>query len=347
VQDSLSGDEVVLNPQSDDSEKVPIRVSALGEFVFCQRAGLIARESVDDDADEELIGLGPKLGSFWDYSERRFNDEIVLTYRWLRFWVALTIPSLFLTILLGRFISPLAAAVGAIPLGFVFTQAGTALNVMFGLIVHRRMLRRAPEDLSVLGRTEISTVNWWSLRKASFDCWKPEGPYFDPKDELSGKPWRVLMQGARIRIPVIRKHRGQSQCQPQHLVRLIAYCHLLEVCEGSEAPFGVLMFRDSYDCVIVPNTVEYRRQLQTALQGFRRLLCLTQREKLLPGAPMDRRCYGCHLGEPKLYVPQMSETILDGIVWSPFVSGDSHSICGDRFGWIPPHEGSHSQLGRS
>lgn len=334
-----------------DGETVPrrcpvIRVHELGEFVFCPRAGVIARESADEESTEDPPELGPKLGSFWDYSEHRFNDEILLAWGRLRLWLTLFAPSLLLVAVLGRFVSPLAAAAGAVPLGFFLTHVVFTLQHLFNLVRHRRAFRSAALDLPDLSKHQITQVNWWTLRKAGFDCWKPELPYHDPNEQLNGKPWRVLTQGVRVRIPVIRKHRGESRLQQQHIVKLSAYSRLLEVCEGAESPFGILMFHDSEDCVLVPNVAEFRQQFENALQGFRRLLNVKKSEGLIPGIPDDHRCYGCPRGEPRLYVPQMSETVLDGIIRPPVVIGTVHSTCGDRFGWIPPHEQTLVRQGR-
>ena len=315
-----------------------IRVHDLSEFVFCPRAGLIARESSDEESAEDPPDLGPKLGSFWDYSEHRFNDEILLAWGRLRMWVTLSAPTMMLVSLLGRFISPMAAAIGAIPLGFFLAHVWLTLQHLFILVRHRSAFRNAALDLPDFSNHQITQVNWWTLRKAGFDCWKPELPYHDPDLRLSGKPWRVLTQGVRVRIPVFHKHRGESRLRPQHIVKLMAYCRLLEVCEGSESPFGILMFNDSDDCILIPNVSQFRQQFENALKGFRRLLSVKKSEGLIPGIPDDHRCYGCHRGEPRLYVPQLSETILDGIVRPPVVAGKVHSTCGDRFGWIPPHE---------
>lgn len=334
------------NSSNIQSGHFPLTVYALGEYVFCPRAGLIARESDGTDSDEEMPGLGPNLGSFWDYSEHRFNEEISLAWGRMRTLTALLFGTLLLVALLGRFISPLAAAVGAVPMGYVLTHAAATLIQIFRLVWHRSSLRSAVTDISVFSHPVITQVNWWALRKAGFDCWKPQLPYQDPNEQLTGKPWRVLTQGTRVRIPVIRKHRGQSLCQPQHIVKLMAHCQLLEVCEGAESPFGILMFNDSAECVLIPNVREHREQLQFALNGFRRVLSLTKSDGLIPGIPIDQRCYGCHLGEPRLYIPQSSETVLEGIIRLPVLNGPFHSTCGDRFGWTPPHEGTLARAGR-
>lgn len=54
-------------------------------------------------------------------------------------------------------------------------------------------------------------------------------------------------------------------------------------------------------------------------------------------------CKGCQHGRPREYIQGRSETVLNGQPLPPRTAKGNdrkhyHSPCGDRFGWIPPHE---------
>lgn len=327
--------------ESDDDRDVPfqvIRVHELSEFVFCPRAGLIAHETAVEDTGDEYADPGPKLGGYWDYTEHRFDEEIQRVRRHLAYWSLLTVPSLLLVLAIRSYFSVTIAALSASLLGYVLSKVLYALLQLFHLIRERYLLKSADGKSVNLAPKHISTVNWWALRKAGFECRKPDDNYFDSARLLAGKPWRVLEHGVQLRVPVVRKHRGDRIQGPQHTVRLITYCELLEVCERAQSPFGVLMFAGSDECVVIPNTRQYRQESSAALNRYRRFLSGSEHDRGLPAIPRDSRCRGCHLGKPRKYVPFESETLLDGERLSPMLMDDYHCTCGDRFRWYPPHK---------
>jgi hypothetical protein len=189
----------------------------------------------------------------------------------------------------------------------------------------------------------IRTINWWSLRRSGFDCLKPVDPHFSLRDELSGRPWRILTKGTSLRIPVIRKHRGEPVHRPQHSLRLAAYCRLIEECEGAQAPFGILMFAGSYDCLLIPISGDAKAAVTDRLTEVRQFLETIDSGRYSPPAPTDGRCHGCHWREPRKYIPGQSETIHNGERLAPYLPSQSkdrayHSDCGDRFRWVPAFE---------
>lgn len=324
-----------------------VEVHVLSEFVFCPRAAILAAESGQDAGDEEHR-RGPKLDAFVDYDEHRFVEAIRGEWARMGLWLTLLAPALLLVLAAWRLTSPLAAAVAALPLFVLVALSGESLLRIARLAREYSAYRAAAPAEIDLTATDIRDVNWWSLRKAGFDCLMPRDPYRDHVEQLSGKPWRVLVKDTVVRIPVVRKHRGKRDWGKQHVIRLAAYCRLIEACEGADAPFGLLMFAGSYDCKLIPNTRENRERLERALGDVRRLL-----EVERPGqpprtaAPGEDRCRGCHLGSPRKYVEGVSETELGGKKLRPLVTRPPgvdksgpvyHCHCGDRFGWVPPHE---------
>jgi hypothetical protein len=131
------------------------------------------------------------------------------------------------------------------------------------------------------------------------------------------------------------------------MIRIAAYCQLIEACEGADSPFGVLMFAGSYDCVIIPNSSAAHLQLDLALDSAREFVLSSvaakrNGEKLWIDAPTDNRCNGCHFGKPRKH--QLgSATILEDkevtALPTRAANGKSyHCDCGDRFTWVPPHK---------
>lgn len=315
-----------------------IRVHELSEFVFCPRAGVIAHETAAEDTGEESSEPGPRLGGYWDYTEHRFTEEIQTVRRNLLYWLLLTIPSVALILVIRAYVSLIAAAIAASVLGFVLSKILYSLLQLFHLVRERYLLRNAKEATVNFAPKHVTSVNWWALRKAGFECRKPDDNYFDSAEQIAGKPWRVLSHGIQIRVPVVRKHRGERTHGPQHTVRLMAYCHLLEICERADTPFGILMFAGSDECVVVPNTKQHRQEFSEALNRYRRFFSGSDHDRGHPAIPRDTRCRGCHLGKPRKYVQFESETVLDGESLSPMLMDDHHCTCGDRFRWYPPHK---------
>jgi len=133
--------------------------------------------------------------------------------------------------------------------------------------------------------------------KAGFRLCKPKDAYKDKDLMLAGLPWGIL-QYQSLRIPVFFKREGKEELQPQHFVRVSAYCHLIETQEnGAQAPYGVVLFADNYNVQIVPNH-EYAkdtfRQGCACVTNWRRRLSKTQmtsqngRRRAVQGMPPRR-----------------------------------------------------------
>ena len=325
--------------QHGDSAFPIVTVHPLSEHVFCPRAALLALESAQTEQDAEP-SLGPKLDWFGDYDEREFVEALRATWGEFRFWLTCLAPALLLILVVGDLAGRVWGAVVSLPAALIAVGATQcALRVIE--IVRQRAVRQeaVPYDLD-LDSPGIREVNWWSLRKANFECIKPSDKNYDPGERLAGKPWRVLVRNA-VRVPVIRK-RGSRDHGRQHEIRLAAYCRLLEACEGAQAPFGVLIFAGSYDCLIFPNTPDARAKLSRAVNDYRAFLHFIDGGGRL-SEPTDQRCYGCLHGKPRRYLRGRSETVLRGEVLTPFLTPSLtgvqfHCDCGDRFDWVPRHQ---------
>jgi hypothetical protein len=229
-----------------------VGVHVLSEHIFCPRAAVLALELGEDTGDDEP-NLGPRLDAVYDYDEHRFAEALRSGWAELRLWLTLLAPALFLVYVVWRFVSPFAVIVAGLPALYSVARICNSFFSIVWLVRERAVFRAAPAAPIDLAPQQIYEVNWWSLRKAGFDCLKPE-VLRDLNQRLSGRPWRMLTKGTTLRIPVVRRHRGERAWGPQHIVRLAAYCRLIETCEGADSPFGVLMFAGSYECLIFPNT---------------------------------------------------------------------------------------------
>jgi hypothetical protein len=252
-------------------------------------------------------------------------------------------PAAVLVLFVWRLGFPRAGVAFSLPAFYLVARSWEALMRIVQLVRERSVFAAAVPATIELSSPQIREVNWWSLRKAGFDCLKPVDVLRDPDERLAGRPWRILTKGTTVRIPVIRKHRGDRVWRPQHVVRIAAYCRLIETCEGGQAPFGVLMFAGSYDCWIIPNTALAQSQFEQALARTREFLSVHEKGKFVPAAPTDNRCDGCHLGEPRVYASGQTDTIVSGNCIAPLLTRGAyrrlfHCPCGDCFNWVPPHE---------
>ena len=316
-----------------------IGVHELSEFTFCPRAGQIARETDEEDPGEDREPLGPKLSGFWDYSEHRFNEEIMLTRKRLLLWTMGLFPSVILIFALRFYFSRFAAVVGSSLAAIVLTNIwNTFVDLVRLLWTRRKLLMAVPSHID-LTPLQVSAVSWWTLRKAGFECRIPKSAYFDKEDQLVGRPWRVLSLNEHLKVPVVRKHKGQRKWGKQHIIRLMAYCRMLQRCEQADVPFGVLMFNDSDECMIIPNLPELQSELDREVTRYRTFLAAAEIGLGHPAAPHGNRCRHCHLGKPRVYEQFQSETVLNGEALLPMlVMEDRHCTCGDRYRWTPPHE---------
>jgi len=329
---------IPLNDGRFSPRRRSVGVHALSEFVFCPRAGVLSSESQRDDDGEEDVSLGPKLSGFFDYDARIFAERSAAEWSRVKQWLTLLAPCVLLVWVVWRMASPFAAIVASLPSLYVLARLWDVGRALAILKKERAVFNVAPTTAVDMNPNQISQINWWTLRKAGFDCVRSRDAYVD--EELKGRPWRLLVKDTQWRIPVIRKHRGEKTCGPQHVVRAAAYCRLVETCEGGRAPFAILLFADSYDAIVIPNSPNAQAMLDRSLREMDDVLTAFERTRLQPAAPTDQRCKGCHWGKPTSF---RNETVLNGVPVPPIRiegvgSANYHSCCGDRFQWVAPHE---------
>ena len=313
-------------------------VHVLSEHVFCGRAAVQAIESRQPDFGEDDPPLGPRLDGCYDYDEHRFAEAITAAWGDIRRWLTWFAPALLLAFAAWQMQWIAVAAVLIRPALLIAASFVDAAKRLVSLLRARANYRAAPQAEISLMPEQVTEVNWWTLRKAGFDCLKPVDAYTET--ELAGRPWRLLVKDTMWRIPVIRKHRGERVCHKQHVVRAAAYCRLVETSEGGRSPFAVLMFAGSYECLIIPNNARSKSELDRALIDFSEFIEVYEHQRFVPAEPTDNRCNGCPWGRP---VPFTEPTILNGREVAPIRiegirKGDFHCVCGDRFNFVPKHK---------
>ncbi len=332
---------ILRGPSRFESGIPDVGVHLLGEHVFCPRAAQLALESAEEERDEESL-LGPKLDWFGDFDQGRFIEALHAAWGEFLRWLTWLAPALLLVFVVWLTTSWFWALVATVPTAVLLAKLWDTIETVIQIVRERATYRAAIPTTIDLTSPEIREVDWWSLRKAGFDCIKPQTKNRDAAERLVGKPWRLLVhQGGAMRIPVIRKHKGNRDYGRQHVVRMAAHCHLLEACERAHAPFGVLLYGGTYDCVLFPNTAAAKSHLQRELVKYREFLQFIKSGGVLP-EPTDPRCSGCHRGKPRRYLPGKTETVLNGEILPVFPTKNTqgrrfHCDCGDRFTWVPRH----------
>ena len=331
-----------IRPNRSGNARESLGVHVLSEHVYCPRAAVLAWESGEDQGDEEP-NLGPRLDSFVDYDEHKFTEELHLAWGRFRFWAALMAPAALVVCVAWWFRSVPAIVVVSLPMLYCGAMLWDVLMRICELVREQAVFNAAKSVTVDLEPTKDYEINWWSLRKAGFDCQKPANSLNLFEERLRGKPWRMLIKDTKCRIPVVRKHKGDRTIQRQHIVRIAAYCRLIKAREKGDAPFGVIMFAGSYDCVVIPNTALEQSLLDQKLPEAREFLDQYADSEEWPPPPQDNRCVRCHLGKPFRYVAGKTDTKLGDKQLPPFLTNAKdnwpyHCVCGDRFQWVPPHE---------
>ena len=319
-----------------------ISASSVANVAYCKRAGLLAAESTHVDRRDDM----PVLDLFPMYEIEEIREAIAKSCRRL-------VCGLGALILTSIICSTLAATDG-------FRHArSTALFLFIVMIALVPILLSTTSSLSELIRRlraaefgtkrepdpaaiEITPVSWWDLWKTGFVSHRCER-LADEKWKLDGSPDRILRRDS-LAIPVMHTRKEHDFPKPQHLVRIMAYCHLVAFTEGADVPYGIILYGDTMQGVAVPNHPRYRKPFHDALEELRRLVTIADGGGPTPYPPADPgTCAGCPFGKPRPLAKAIP-TLRNGKPLDPHilrarVSGKKyHCDCGDRFEWRPSHE---------
>jgi len=322
-----------------NAEQAPIRlgVHELAAFVFCRRAGLLAFESKHEDEGHEQ-GLA-RLDFTHAYEFAELEQQLKSLLNWLLACVTALAAALVgwwfardPLFVLGIKLLQLALVVKVLKLSW------SAFSCYRKLGLYASVPPKSPDPTA----EHDESVDWWSMRSAGFVAILPPGPFRDEEENLIGKPWRLLRHGSTL-IPVFRANKPNN-IKTQHRIRIAAYCQLVEHCEGSSSPYGIVLDPTGYAGMAIKITdtlqQELTQQLRRARQTISEAMVSSANEP--PPPRNESKCKLCHYGELHKFDDGLHLNVRGepNVVYS-LSSPDGlkyHSTCGDRFHWRSPHK---------
>ena len=329
----------LLDANRDDPH---LTVHGLSEFTFCPRAGVCLYEQ-DAEFQREDEEPNASFLPIFEREELARSLKFLLTQFWSTVLGGLVAVGAFgfIAWITGTHLLWLAA------LAFAVVALLAAYNRGYWAFVawqHLDLYQRAEGVMPDPESKKTQDLHWCELLAAGFELIAPPEPYYHENWKLGGSPWRIL-QYADLRIPVFHFGPDWQGLYPQHFVRMAAYCRLLEECEGYQSPYGVIVQGRTYAAVTVPNSPENREALRRQLIAARKTVRATEERNEFPRVgSLGNVCVDCRFGEP-VALSRGVAFLRNGnpIPVRTVRSFDSklyHSLCGDRFRWVPPHEGA-------
>jgi CRISPR/Cas system-associated exonuclease Cas4 (RecB family) len=297
-----------------------VSVSLLGESLFCDRAGRFQYEQSQEDTGEESDIAPPRRGWYRPpFSISEIEGELARLRPRVGMLFAVAAVALAAACLL---VSPQGVGLGSCLLflggGLVTVQAvrATIAFVALGaLLAEARAAHKGEPDPS---RHEPQEVSWWSLLANGFEVQRYEDKLSEPHWRVTGKPWRVLHRGS-VRVPVFRKRNEEKKVFRQHFARVAAYAYLIEMTTGAEVPYGIVLLGSSYRGLAIMIDNGSKKPFFDGLGRAREIIRSGQWQS---EPESGTKCRACPWGKPM--------TTNRGITY--------HSTCGDRYGWVPPHQ---------
>lgn len=326
-----------LDARDDDPR---VSVSTVAEYVYCARAGLLSHERRSKDRGEEERTYDALPRYEREAIEQAFTRRFKLWFVSLVVFLTVSFVAVWTTPDQGawRIVAIVIAAMALLALAYRIVGLTQELVV---LLWRRHSAFSGVEREFNLDDGEIQPVVWWDFYASGFQSQQLE-PMLDEKWKLEGKPWRVLIKGSEY-IPVFKARKAHETPKPQHIARIMAYCHLMLATQDRVSPFGVILYGKSYEGVAVPNDERYRNRFHAALLAVRKMV---RESKAKPPDIPDQtaKCSACPLGYPRR-IEKLQPTMQDGAALDPKILWSNHGKrfhcdCGDRFGWRPPHQRS-------
>lgn len=316
-------------------------VYVLTEFVYCPRAGICAHETERDEEDDS-----PPL-SFFSFNPLYTIPEIETALQRalteMTWYIAVAAFSAVLAAWLTLWIDKLVGIAGWFGLLWFLTFAVQRGVIAFQLNQQLKQARAGKNREPNPNVSDVQDIHWWDLIQAGFGSHPVQDPWIDPELNFSGRPTQYLRRGNTV-IPVWRMRHYDGRRHPQNFIRMAAYCHLVAKTFGAgvESPYGIILFGHGLDGVAIPFTSKRRMDFIEALRSAREAIDKTNKRTHPPPAD-PALCKRCPYGIPVLHVPNETDNICNGIPLRviPAETADKkcyHSLCGDRFRWLPPHE---------
>lgn len=336
--------DIVFDPKSQPvppaSETDPhLSASTLAEFTFCPRAGVLTHEGGFTESGEELPSTGRLPWFEQDAIEKVYSQSITRLAAMLIGFLAVQILAAA-SPLVRTSIYPLVVGVFSVVWLYGFVLAFSRWRE----IGHRRLaFNMAVKCDPNPNRQEPQSVDWWGLLKAGYEVDRPTTSTVDNRAKLSGKPRRTIQKGD-LTIPVHRVQSKSGKVKPQHIVRVMAYCHLVDEVQGANSPFAIILFGDTYRGITVPVTPENWTTFCDTVKQVRSLLLKSDAGEWSPPKPPHQSiCAACFHGMPRAEGSDQPtfryDKPLEPVILVP-KSGKNralHCSCGDRYDWKPKH----------
>ena len=328
----------------------PLGVHTLSEFVFCPRAGVISHyQQKPDNGTDEFVDLSYSP----DYDVELAKIEVGNCVRKLE---------LFSCGVLGGSLAVLVAFAIKPFLGFlcclifvpsVLWLLPEAWNLVKDYLRYRDVLekyRLASQRKPDLNNPDLEEIPWFDLLK-SFDAEKCKEPFSN--EQLIGSPWKMLIRG-EICMPVFfcrRPSKAKEDESPmnwlrqQHYIRMRAYCDLIEQSTNYRSICGIVLFAGSQNAVAMKfwESQESDASLQESLfLAGNTIQEFDQKNDI--NAPSPALCSNCHYGCPRIYnlgnatKSRTGQNVRPKLTQHEKSNRSYHSVCGDFFQWLPPHE---------
>ncbi len=267
------------NPQS-SPENVRLRatdndpdlgVHVVTEYLFCERAGVIAHEAGFSDNGQETRSI--RLGYLPRYDEREIERKLGIVFMSLLWGTGAAILSMVICGLLALTVWPLAIL--ACWLLLLVTIAGVAYGLVISFLLTARLSEARgakPLEPAFDGAGKVP-VDWWQLLAAGYEAQSWPEPLTAAEWKLSGNPWQVLVRGETY-IPVFLWRSKNREPHKQHFARMAAYCELLRLAAWGNSPYGVILYAGTTDGIAIPNSPKAQEALADGVRGMRQLLRL-------------------------------------------------------------------------
>lgn len=314
-----------------------ISVHAIAEYKFCPRAGLLAYENKQTDDDDEPLAFDILPRFELEAIERALVEKKQEFVKWIYVFLGLAIGG---------------------PIAEKFQQPAILVLIGAGMVfVSYQILRLAWDVIELLKRRHqarssrciepdpyckvMQPVNWFGLLNLGYESIRPQDSLRDSDWRFDGRPWRILRRGA-LSIPVFRTRSPQENPKEQQIVKIMAYCRLVEECFQNKCPFGIVLTGEDYSGFTVPNLDPFQESFCTSLMALRQLALAADNRSEGLVAPNERACVGCPLGEPRpVSLGKRVHRFGAPVTVRRLGTSDGkdyHCDCGDRFEWVPPHE---------
>lgn len=319
-----------------------LSVSALGEATYCPRAGLLCAET-EFDVDDHPPPTNLDFTIPYSTAELERSLHQSLNRVWLLAGLAAATLTLAAFSWWNQFnLGLLAAALGLVALAGPIARRVEYVRLLTQL---RSVLLADDPQTPDLQAADRQNFDWFAMLADEWMSVRDHEPLRDEGLALVGSPWRTLRRGG-VAIPVIKIRRSDGQeprIYPSHMVRLAAYCHLLETCQGCDSPCGVVLFGDTLRGVTLPYDAAARRLFLATLKSAREALIASAAAARDPAPPPRERCLACPWGAPIAHRGAATEITRCGEPLPVYgIAAPNgrlyHSRCGDRFVWTPPHE---------